>query len=105
MVFIYILFAAIISYFVIRYAIRDAIIESKVKEDELSYNQKNDDLVLEIMGLESKISKEDDSEEKKKAKLIYDNSLIVYYSEKEAKEKFEDLREKKDALVLLKKDI
>lgn len=104
MVFIYILFAAIIFYFVIRYAIRDAVIESKVKEDELSYRQKNDDLVLEIMDLEFKISKEADSEEKKKVKLIYDNALIVYYSEKEVKEKFEDLREKKDELVLLKKD-
>jgi hypothetical protein len=105
MVFIYILFAAIIFYFVIRAAIRDGIIESRVKEDELSYNQKSDDLLQEIMGLESKISKELDAEGKKQAKLIYDNSLMVYYSDKEAKEKFKDLREKKEALVSIKKDI
>lgn len=105
MVFVYILFAAIIFYFVIRYAIRDAIIESQVNEVQLSFRQKNDNLILEVIDLESKISRQGNPEEKEKAKSIYNNSFEVYSSGKELEEVYKDLQADKDELVLLKKGL
>lgn len=103
--FIAILFAAFVFYFVIKYAVRQAIIEAKVNESKLSIQVKVNDLFNKIQNTQYEITGETKSEEVKlKAKEIYDTSFDILISDSADEEKLRQLKIKEDEMILLKSE-
>ena len=103
--FIAILFAAFVFYFVIEYAVRQAIIEAKVNESKLSTQVKANDLFNKIQNTQYEITGETKSEEVKlKAKEIYDTSFDILISDSADEEKLRQLKIKEDEMILLKSE-
>ena len=103
--FIAILFAAFVFYFVIKYAVRQAIIEAKVNESKLSTQVKANDLFNKIQNTKYEITGETKSEEVKlKAKEIYDTSFDILISDSADEEKLRQLKIKKQEMILLKSE-
>lgn len=103
--FIAILFAAFVFYFVIKYAVRQAIIEAKVNESKLSTQVKANDLFNKIQNTQYEITGETKSEEVKlKAKEIYDTSFDILISDSADEEKLRQLKIKEDEMILLKSE-
>ena len=103
--FIAILFAAFVFYFVIKYAVRQAIIEAKVNEPKLSTQVKANDLFNKIQNTQYEITGETKSEEVKlKAKEIYDTSFDILISDSADEEKLRQLKIKEDEMILLKSE-
>ncbi|NWK84248.1 hypothetical protein HYE69_05455 [Staphylococcus sp. GSSP0090] len=94
MVFVYIIVAAILLYYAIKYGIRDGLIDRDANKDKLIYLQKSADLFEEIGNIHRTVGEEN----KVKAKSIYDESLDVLLSEMEPSEKY-------NTLVQYKQDI
>lgn len=103
--FIAILFAAFVFYFVIKYAVRQAIVEAKVNESKLSTQVKANDLFNKIQNTQYEITGETKSEEVKlKAKEIYDTSFDILISDSADEEKLRQLKIKEDEMILLKSE-
>ena len=103
--FIAILFAAFVFYFVIKYAVRQAIIEAKVNESKLSTQVSANDLFNKIQNTQYEITGETKSEEVKlKAKEIYDTSFDILISDSADEEKLRQLKIKEDEMILLKSE-
>ena len=103
--FIAILFAAFVFYFVIKYAVRQAIIEAKVNESKLSTQVKANDLFNKIQNTQYEITGETKSEEVKlKAKEIYDTSFDILIPDSADEEKLRQLKIKEDEMILLKSE-
>ncbi|CDZ99014.1 hypothetical protein BN1048_00133 [Jeotgalicoccus saudimassiliensis] len=103
--FIAILFAAFVFYFVIKYAVRQAIIEAKVNESKLSTQVRANDLFNKIQNTQYEITGETKSEEVKlKAKEIYDTSFDILISDSADEEKLRQLKIKKQEMILLKSE-
>lgn len=99
------LIAAFIFYFVIKYAVRQAIIEAKVNESKLSTQVKANDLFNKIQNTQYEITGETKSEEVKlKAKEIYDTSFDILISDSADEEKLRQLKIKEDEMILLKSE-
>lgn len=96
MIFVYIIFSAILLYFVLKYAIRDGIIESEANKEKLIYEQRNSNLFEEISSIYAQTSKNRD-----KAKKIYDQSLDVFTSGQDYEHIFEVLTENKKQILSL----
>lgn len=103
--FIAILFAAFLFYFVIKYAVRQAIIEAKVNESELSTQVRANDLFNKIQNMQYEITAEAKSKEfKKKSKEIYDDSFGILVSDRPDEEKVRQLKIKENEMILLKSE-
>ena len=103
--FIAILFAAFVFYFVIKYAVRQAIIETKVNESELSVQVRANDLFSKIANLEYEITADKKSKElRKKSKEIYDDSFDILVSDSPDEEKVRQLKIKENEMILLKSE-
>lgn len=103
--FIAILFAAFVFYFVIKYAVRQAIIEAKVKESELSTRIRANDLFNKIQNTQYEITSATKSKEVKlKAKKIYDESFDILISDSADEEKLRQLKIKENEMILLKSE-
>ena len=104
--FIAILFAAFVFYFVIKYAVRQAIIEAKVKEPELSTQVRANDLFSKIADLEYEIIADKRYKElKEAAKEIYDDSFDILVSDSPDEEKVRQLKIKENEMILLKSEV
>lgn len=103
--FIAILFAAFVFYFVIKYAVRQAIVEAKVNESKLSTQVKANDLFNKIQNTQYEITGETKSEEVKlKAKEIYDISFDILISDSTDEEKYTQLKIKENEMILLQSE-
>jgi len=96
LIFVYIIFAGISLYFVLRYAIRDAIIESETNKEKLVYTQKSSDLFNEICSIYTK-----DFKNIKRAKEIYNQSFNIFISGEDPKYVLENLMENKKQILSL----
>lgn len=99
------LVAAFIFYFVIKYAVRNAIIEAKVKELELSFELRVNDLLEKITSIGNEIIINTKSKEfRDKAKEINDNSLRISISDKTDEEKLSLLKHEENKILTLKNE-
>lgn len=99
------LVAAFIFYFVIKYAVRNAIIEAKVKESDLSLQVRINDLIDKITGIGYEIiSKAQSKELKEKAKEINDDCFKISVSDSPDEEKLRQLKIKESEMNLLKSE-
>ena len=103
--FIAILFAAFVFYFVIKYAVRQAIIEAKVNESDLSVQVRATDLLNKIQNMQYEIAADTKSKEVKlKAKEIYDTSFDILISDSTDEEKYTQLKIKENEMILLQSE-
>lgn len=101
--FIVILFAAFVFYFVIKYAVRQALIEAKVNESELSAQVRANNLFNQIQSIQYEITADTNSNEVKlKAKEIYDTSFDVLVSDMADEEKVRQLKIKENEMNMLR---
>lgn len=98
-----ILIAALIFYFVIKHAVRNAIIEAKVKEKELSLQVRINDLIEKITIIGHGVINSTKSKElKHKAKEINDDCFKISISNVSDEDKFAQLKYKENEMVMLK---
>ena len=97
MIFVYIIFSAILLYYAIKYGIRDGLIDRDANKEKLIYLNKSTSLFEEIGDLYSAVSKED----KSNAKGIYDESLDVLLTDMEPSEKYNTLVRYKQEIEFL----
>lgn len=103
--FIAILFAAFVFYFVIKYAVRQALIEAKVNESELSAQVRANNLFNQIQNIQYEITADTSSNEVKlKAKEIYDTSFDVLVSDRADEEKVRQLKIKENEMNMLRSE-
>lgn len=103
--FIVILFAAFVFYFVIKYAVRQALIEAKVNESELSAQVRTNNLFNQIQNIQYEITADTNSNEVKlKAKEIYDTSFDVLVSDMADEEKVRQLKIKENEMNMLRSE-
>ncbi|OFP25344.1 hypothetical protein HMPREF2997_09550 [Staphylococcus sp. HMSC057C08] len=100
MVFIYIIFSAILLYYVLKYGIRNGFAELEDNKDDLIYYQKSSSLLEEIENVYHIIDMSQ-TELKEEAKAIYDDSFNILISGKKLKFIFEKLTEKKEQIFNL----
>ncbi|WP_411843112.1 hypothetical protein [Salinicoccus sp. HZC-1] len=97
--------AAFIFYFVIKYAVRNAIIEAKVKELDLSFELRVNDLLEKITSIGNEIIINTKSKKfRDRAKEINDNSLKISISDKTDEEKFSLLKHEENEIMTLKNE-
>lgn len=103
--FIAILFVAFVFYFVIKYAVRQALIEAKVNESELSAQVRANNLFNQIQNIQYEITADTNSNEVKlKAKEIYDTSFDVLVSDMADEEKVRQLKIKENEMNMLRSE-
>ncbi|WP_026859863.1 hypothetical protein [Jeotgalicoccus psychrophilus] len=96
---------AFIFYFVIKYAVKNAITEAKVHETELGNQVRANDLFHKISNIEYEITADKKSKElKKKSKEIYDESFDILVSDRPDEEKIKQLKIKENEMNLLKSE-
>ncbi|MBM0811435.1 hypothetical protein [Staphylococcus epidermidis] len=100
MIFIYIIFSAVLLYYTLKYGIRNGFAELEANKEDLIYYQKNLNLFEEIGNIYHIISSSQ-SEQVDEAKVIYNNSFDILFSGKKAKFIFEKLTEKKEQISKL----
>lgn len=99
------LIAAFIFYFVIKYAVRQAIIEAKVKETELSIQVKISDLLEKITGIGYGIIGDTSSKEiKEQVRFINEECFTISMSNEEDEKKYAQLKSKENEMILLKSE-
>lgn len=79
--FIYIIFSAILLYYVLKYGIRNGFAELEANKDDLIYYQKSSSLLEEIENVYHIIDMSQ-TELKEEAKAIYDDSFNILISGK-----------------------
>lgn len=97
MIFIYIIFSAILLYYALKYGIRNGFVELETNKDDLVYYKKSANLLEEIENVYSRIS----MSKSKEAKAIYNNAFDILLSEKKPKVMFEELTKKKEEILKL----
>jgi len=100
LVFIYIIFSAVLLYYVLKYGIRNGFAELEANKDDLIYYQKSSSLLEEI-GNVYHIIAISQYEQKEEAKAIYNDSFDILISGKKPKFIFEELTEKKEQIFKL----
>lgn len=99
------LIAAFIFYFVIKHAVRQAIIEAKVKEAELSIQVKINDLLEKITGIGYDIIGDTSSKGiKGQARFINEECFKISMSNEEDEKKYKQLKIKENEMILLKSE-
>lgn len=96
--------AAIVFYFVIKYAVRQAIIEADVKNESLKYQVKVDELLneLTLYRLESRVSDSDKKVVLQKLKDINNRSYEIYIADMDAQKRYQQMqRLKQEADILV----
>lgn len=94
---------AFIFYFVIKYAVRNAIIEAKVQETELSLRLSINDLLEKVISMGNDIIINTKSKSLKvQATVLNDECLKISTSEQTDEEKFAQLKSKENEMVFLK---
>lgn len=101
MVFVYIIISAVLLYFVIRYGIRDGLIETEASKDKLVNLQKSNDLFGEISAIYFNLSKRRDKEDLEAARRIYDDSFDMILSGDDPKHVFAVLTKNKEEIAIL----
>lgn len=97
------LLAALIFYFVIKYAVREAIIEARVHESELSLQVRINDLIEKItIDAHEMISKTKSKDFREKIKEINNDCSKISISDSTDEEKLRQLILKKSQLAILK---
>lgn len=81
MIFIYIIFSAILLYYALKYGVRNGFTKLEVNKEDLIYYQKNLNLFEEIGNFYYSISRSQ-SEQVDEAKAIYDSSFDILFSKK-----------------------
>lgn len=81
MIFIYIIFSAILLYYALKYGVRNGFTELEANKEDLIYYQKNLNLFEEIGNIYYSISRSQ-YEQVDEAKAIYDSSFDILFSEK-----------------------
>ena len=100
-----ILIAAFIFYFVIKYAVRNAIIEAKVKEVELSLQVSINELFERITSIGYEIIANTDSKEKKeRARFINEDCYRISMSNDLDEEKYTQLKIKENEMNMLRSE-
>ncbi|HLR19999.1 MAG TPA: hypothetical protein VK115_08895 [Staphylococcus sp.] len=102
MIFIYIVFAGVLLYFVLRYAVRDAMIEKEANKDKLIYLQKSSDLLDDIGSLYSMVSSKSNKHQKE-AHQIYNESVDILTSDMKPEGKYQKLKDNQKKMSLLNK--
>jgi len=100
LIFIYIIFSAILLYYALKYGIRNGFVELETNKEDLVYYKKSDSLFEEIGDIYSKVSKS----KSKEAKAIYNEAFDIVLSEKKPKIIFKELTEKKEEILKLSID-
>lgn len=102
MVLLYMFFGAIILYFVIKYSVRDAIIEAEYNKKDLISNLEIEELLSEIIVKKNEVMMSHDSKEiKDKATTINDETLKVSSSTKSVGEKILLLESYRNEIISL----
>ena len=98
-----ILIAAFIFYFVIKHAVRQAIIEAKAKEKELSLQGRINDLIdkITLTGYDL-IGSAVTNEYKEDARAINEDCIRISMSNEADEEKYTQLKIKENEMMLLK---
>lgn len=100
-----ILIAAFIFYFVIKHAVRQAIIEAKVKEKELSLQVRINDLLDEITRIGYEIIGSESSKEiKMGARTINEDCIRISMSNDTEEEKYTQFKIKENEMILLQSE-
>lgn len=100
-----ILVAAFIFYFVIKYAVRNAIIEAKVKEAELNLQVSINELFERITSIGYEIIANTDSKEKKEqARFINEDCYRISMSNETNEEKYTQLKIKENEMNMLRNE-
>lgn len=100
MIFIYIIFSAILLYYALKYGIMNGFAELEANKDDLVYYKKSASLLEEIGSIYSRVS----TSKSKEAKAIYNEAFDILASEKEPKIIFKELTEKKEEIFKLSID-
>ena len=100
-----ILIAAFIFYFVIKYAVRQAIIEAKVKENELGLQVRINDLIdkITLTGYDI-IGSAATKEYKENARAINEDCIKISMSNESDEEKYTQLKIKENEMILLQSE-
>lgn len=106
MIFIYIIFSAILFYYVLKYGIRNGFAELEANKDNLIYYKKSACLLEEIGNHYRSISMSSSKQVQviEEAKAIYNESFDIILSEEKPKIIFEQLTEKKEEILKLNID-
>ncbi|MDS3898930.1 hypothetical protein [Staphylococcus hominis] len=97
MIFIYIIFSAVLLYYALKYGIRNGFAELEANKEDLISYQKSLNLFEEIGNIYYSISTSK-SEQVDEAKVIYNSSFDILFSGKKGKYIFEKLTEKKEQI-------
>ncbi len=100
LIFIYIIFSAILLYYALKYGIRNGFVELEANKDGLVYYKKSASLLEEIGNIYSRVS----TSKSKEAKAIYNEAFDILLSEKKPKIIFKELTEKKEEIFKLSID-
>ncbi|MCJ1657321.1 hypothetical protein MT342_12390 [Staphylococcus sp. NRL 21/187] len=92
MIFIYIIFSAVLLYYALKYGIRNGFAELEANKEDLIYYQKSAKLFEEIGNIYHTISTSQ-SERVGEAKVIYNNSFDILVSGEKPKYIFDKLTE------------
>lgn len=100
MIFIYIIFSAVLLYYALKYGIRNGFAELEANKEDLIYYQKSTKLFEEIGNIYHTISTSQ-SERVDEAKVIYNNSFDILVSGEKPKYIFDKLIEHKGQISKL----
>ena len=78
LIFIYIIFSAILLYYALKYGIRNGFVDLEANKDGLVYYKKSASLLEEIGNIYSRVS----TSKSKEAKAIYNEAFDILLSEK-----------------------
>jgi len=101
MTVLYIIISAILFYFVIRYGIRDGMVETEANKDKLIHMQKSNDLFGDISRIYFNLPRSKNEKNLEEAKKIYDDSLDMILSENDSKDIFAVLTKNKEKISVL----
>jgi hypothetical protein len=101
LIFIYIIFSAILLYYALKYGIRNGFVDLEANKDGLVYYKKKSASLLEEIGnIYSRVS----TSKSKEAKAVYNETFDILLSEKKPKIIFKELTEKKEEILKLSID-
>src|SRR5690625_2454547 len=100
-IFLYKIISAILLYFVIRYGIRDGMVETEANKDKLIHVQKSNVLFGDISRIYLNLSRSKNEKNLEEAKKIYDDSLDIILSENDSKDIFAVLTKNKEKISVL----
>src|SRR5699024_9056049 len=101
MTVLYIIISAILFYFVIRYGIRDGMVETEANKEKLIHMQKSNDLFGDISRIYFYMARNKNEKKLEDAKIIYDDSIDMMLSENDSKDIFAVLTKNKEKISVL----